>query len=275
MVTGNIARGRASVNRMASCAGADVFPVDVGMKETIEAGNLLHRKTRNGTRNLSREPAMEEAEMLAAIRAGVETAKMLGRKGYHIVALGEMGIGNTTTSSAVASVLLERPAEQVTGPGAGLDQEGVRHKAQVIASAVAAYGLRKEETLRTLQTVGGFDLCALACVWIGGAVYGLAVVLDGLFTSVAALAACRLIPEVRDYLLASHLGKEPAMAAILEELGLKPIIHANLALGEGTGAVSFFPLLDMAYQVYRENATFEELDMDAYQDYGAGKGPEC
>ena len=213
--------------------------------------------------------------MLAAIRAGVETAKMLGRKGYHIVALGEMGIGNTTTSSAVASVPLERPAEQVTGPGAGLDQEGVRHKAQVIASAVAAYGLRKEETLRTLQTVGGFDLCALAGVCIGGAVYGLAVVLDGLITSVAALAACRLIPEVRDYLLASHLGKEPAMAAILEELGLKPIIHANLALGEGTGAVSFFPLLDMAYQVYRENATFEELDMDAYQDYGAGKGPEC
>ena len=275
VVTGNIARGLASVNRMAACAGADVYPVDVGMKETIEAGNLLHRKTRNGTRNFSREPAMEEAEMLAAIRAGVEIAKMLGRKGYHIVALGEMGIGNTTTSSAVASVLLERPAEQVTGPGAGLDQEGGQHKAQVIASAVAAYGLRKEETLRTLQTVGGFDLCALAGVCIGGAVYGLAVVLDGLITSVAALAACRLIPEVRDYLLASHLGKEPAMAAILEELGLKPIIHANLALGEGTGAVSFFPLLDMAYQVYRENATFEELDMDAYQDYGAGKGPEC
>ena len=100
-------------------------------------------------------------------------------------------------------------------------------------------------------------------------------VLDGLITSVAALAACRLIPEVQGYLLASHLGKEPAMAAILEELDLKPVIHANLALGEGTGAVSFFPLLDMAYQVYRENATFEELDMDAYQDYGAEKRPEC
>lgn len=275
LVTGNIARGLASVSRMAACAKAEVYPVDVGMHDTIEAGNLIHRKTRNGTRNFSREPAMDEPEMLAAIRAGVETVEMLARKEYHIAALGEMGIGNTTTSSAVASVLLSLPAAQVTGPGAGLEPEGVRHKAQVIASAVASYGLRREETLRTLQTVGGFDLCALAGACIGGAIYGIPIVLDGLITAVAALAACRLIPEVREYLLASHLGKEPAMAAILQELKLRPVIHANLALGEGTGAVAFFPLLDMAYQVYRENATFQELALDAYQDYGAEKRQEC
>ncbi|SFH32038.1 nicotinate-nucleotide-dimethylbenzimidazole phosphoribosyltransferase [Lachnospiraceae bacterium NLAE-zl-G231] len=283
VVTGNIAKGLASVNRMASCAGADVFPVDVGMKDDLKLKGLLVEKTRNGTRNFLKEPAMEDEDMLAAIRAGVEMTEMLSDGGYHILALGEMGIGNTTTSSAVASVLLGLPAEEVTGPGAGLDKEGVRRKIAVINQAAAAWKLgihgplsgdgekdtqlMMQETLRTLRTVGGLDLCALTGACIGGAIYRVPIVLDGLITAVAALTACRLLPGVRDFLLPSHLGKEPAMAAIYEELKFCPVIHARLALGEGTGAVALFPLLDMACQVYRENATFGDLEMDAYEDY--------
>lgn len=283
VVTGNIAKGLASVNRMASCAGADVFPVDVGMKDDLKLKGLLVEKTRNGTRNFLKEPAMEDEDMLAAIRAGVEMVEMLSDGGYHILALGEMGIGNTTTSSAVASVLLGLPAEEVTGPGAGLDKEGVRRKIAVINQAAAAWKLgihgplsgdgekdtqlMMQETLRTLRTVGGLDLCALTGACIGGAIYRVPIVLDGLITAVAALTACRLLPGVRDFLLPSHLGKEPAMAAIYEELKFCPVIHARLALGEGTGAVALFPLLDMACQVYRENATFGDLEMDAYEDY--------
>ena len=166
---------------MASCAGADVFPVDVGMKDDLKLKGLLVEKTRNGTRNFLKEPAMEDEDMLAAIRAGVEMTEMLSDGGYHILALGEMGIGNTTTSSAVASVLLGLPAEEVTGPGAGLDKEGVRRKIAVINQAAAAWKLgihgplsgdgekdtqlMMQETLRTLRTVGGLDLCALTrCV---------------------------------------------------------------------------------------------------------------
>ena len=119
VVTGNIAKGLASVNRMASCAGADVFPVDVGMKDDLKLKGLLVEKNRNGTRNFLKEPAMEDEDMLAAIRAGVEMTEMLSDGGYHILALGEMGIGNTTTSSAVASVLLGLPAEEVTGRAQG------------------------------------------------------------------------------------------------------------------------------------------------------------
>ena len=171
----------------------------------------------------------------------------------------------------------------MTGPGAGLDKEGVRRKIAVINQAAAAWKLgihgplsgdgekdtqlMMQETLRTLRTVGGLDLCALTGACIGGAIYRVPIVLDGLITAVAALTACRLLPGVRDFLLPSHLGKEPAMAAIYEELKFCPVIHARLALGEGTGAVALFPLLDMACQVYRENATFGDLEMDAYEDY--------
>ena len=194
-----------------------------------------------------------------------------------------MGIGNTTTSSAVASVLLGLPAEEVTGPGAGLDKEGVRRKIAVINQAAAAWKLgihgplsgdgekdtqlMMQETLLSWARIGGLDLCALTGACIGGAIYRVPIVLDGLITAVAALTACRLLPGVRDFLLPSHLGKEPAMAAIYEELKFCPVIHARLALGEGTGAVALFPLLDMACQVYRENATFGDLEMDAYEDY--------
>ncbi len=291
VVTGNIAKGLASVNRMASCAGADVFPVDVGMKEDLQLPGLLVKKTRNGTCNFLKEPAMEDRDMLAALQAGVEMVEKLASEGYRLLALGEMGIGNTTTSSALASVMLGVPAEKVTGPGAGLDKEGVRHKTEVIDRAIAAWRLesagplqeggeqvretQRRETLRALRTVGGLDLCALTGACIGGAVFRVPVVLDGLITAVAALAACRLLPGVRDFLLPSHLGKEPAMAAIYEELKAVPVIHARLALGEGTGAVALFPLLDMACQVYRENATFGDLEMDAYEDYGTQEVPVC
>lgn len=181
---------------------------------------------------------MEDEDMLAAIRAGVEMTEMLSDGGYHILALGEMGIGNTTTSSAVASVLLGLPAEEVTGPGAGLDKEGVRRKIAVINQAAAAWKLgihgplsgdgekdtqlMMQETLRTLRTVGGLDLCALTGACIGGAIYRVPIVLDGLITAVAALTACRLLPGIRNFLLPSHLGRNRPWRPFMRNLSFAP-----------------------------------------------------
>ena len=189
-----------------------------------------------------------------------------------------MGIGNTTTSSAIVSVMLGIPASRVAGRGAGLDSEGVKRKIIVIESAIKKYGLDKgtqkqsvrniqENTFNTLRCLGGLDIAGLTGVFIGGALYHIPVILDGLISAAAALAADRIVPGCRNYMLASHVGKEPACNFILEELGLEPVINARLALGEGTGAVLLFPMLDMALEVYRENTTFNDINVIQYERF--------
>ena len=179
-----------------------------------------------------------------------------------------MGIGNTTTSTALASILLNLEPEAVTGRGAGLDDSGLKRKVEVIAKAKEMYGRYADNPLKLLQSIGGLDIAGLVGVYIGGAVYGIPVVADGVIATVAAFIAVRLQPEINDYIIVSHQGKEPAMKALLDSLGKKAVIHAELALGEGTGAVMMFPLLDMALQVYRGNTTFDDIQIAAYEDYG-------
>lgn len=267
IVAANMAKGLASICRMAGIAGADVIPVDIGMKDTIVQKNLMDAKVAPGTRNFLKEPAMTEKELMKAIGIGINMVAEWKEKGYQILATGEMGIGNTTTSSALASVLLDIPVESVTGKGAGLSREGIEHKKRVISQAIKKHGLKKEQTWRTLMTVGGLDIAGLTGVYIGGAIYHVPVIIDGVISAVAALAAERLIPGCREYMLPSHMGKEPAAAAIMAELGLEPIIDAGLALGEGTGAVLLFPMLDMALEVYRENTTFEDVNIGQYERF--------
>ena len=179
-----------------------------------------------------------------------------------------MGIGNTTTSTALASILLNLEPEAVTGRGAGLDDSGLKRKVEVITKAKEMYGRYADNPLKLLQSIGGLDIAGLVGVYIGGAVYGIPVVADGVIATVAALIAVKLQPEINDYIIVSHQGKEPAMKVLLDSLGKKAVIHAELALGEGTGAVMMFPLLDMALQVYRENTTFDDIQIAAYEDYG-------
>lgn len=267
VVTENFAKGIASVNRMAAVAGADVIPVDMGVAGEIREPGVRNLKIASGTANLRREAAMSEEQALEAIHAGIALAGELKDSGYQLLALGEMGIGNTTTSSAVASVLLNTAVESVTGRGAGLSGEGLKRKIQVIEEAIALHQPSPDEPLKVLSCLGGFDIAGMTGLLLGGAVYGIPVVLDGMISAVAALLAQAFCPRVTDYILPSHLGKEPACALVMERLGLEPVIHGQLALGEGTGAVMLFPLLDMAYAVYQENSTFADIQIEAYEHF--------
>ena len=267
IVAANMAGGIANVCRMAHFAGAQVFPVDIGIASDDIVENLTNRKVRKATRDFLIEPAMTKQEVLQAILVGIEEVEHCKEKGYQLIATGEMGIGNTTTSSAMASVLLDMPVCQVTGRGAGLDDKGLLRKQQVIEQAIAKYNIPREDTLTVLQTLGGLDIAGLVGLYIGGAIYRIPVVIDGIIASVAALVAFRLIPQTLDFMMPSHASKEPATKAIMRELSLEPVIEAELALGEGTGAVMLFPLLDMALQIYHANTTFSDISIQDYERY--------
>lgn len=258
---------KTSVCRMAAAIGADVIPVDIGINRKEPIAGVLDKKIACGTKNFRSEPAMTREEALRAISAGISLVDSCKKSGYRLIGTGEMGIGNTTTSSAVAAALLGCPAREVTGRGAGLSDDGLRHKTQVIREALEQYGFGTEEALRILQTVGGLDIAGLTGVFIGGAMYHIPIVLDGIISGVAALLAERLLPGCRDYMIPSHKGREPAAGRILEELGLRPVLDADMALGEGTGAVMLFSLLTMALSLYENQTTFDEIEVEQYERY--------
>ncbi len=265
VVTENFAKGIASVNRMASVAGADVMPVDIGVAGEIGEPGVQNCKIAPGTANLRREPAMTQEQALAAVHTGIRIAGNMKDAGYDILAVGEMGIGNTTTGSAIASVMLNEAVEMVTGRGAGLSEEGLQRKRQVIREAIALHQPDPEDPVAVLAALGGLDIAGMCGLMLGGAIYRFPVVLDGMISLAAALLAQKMCPIVTDYLLASHVGREPACERGLQKLGLEPLIHGRLALGEGTGAVMLFPLLDMAEAVYRQNRTFADIQIKAYE----------
>jgi nicotinate-nucleotide--dimethylbenzimidazole phosphoribosyltransferase len=270
LVAESMGRQQSSVCKMAHCAGADVIPVDVGINGSETIPGVLNRKVMPGTRNFLKEPAMTEEQVIRAIAIGMEMAAFCRQQGYGILATGEMGIGNTTTSSAMAAAMLGMNGDEletVIGRGAGLDDSGLVRKKQVIAQALQKYDFHTDETLRILSCVGGLDIAGLVGVFLGAAREHLPVVIDGVISAVAALAAERLVPGVRDYMLPSHRSKEPAAQRILQELGLEPVIDASLALGEGTGAVMMFGLLDMAMAVYHTPTTFEDISVEQYQRF--------
>ena len=208
---------------------------------------------------------MAKDTAIEAIECGIRIVKDLKDKGYGIIATGEMGIGNTTTSSAIAAVLLSRDVEEVTGRGAGLSSIGLDKKINAIKKAIEINKPKKEDPIDVLSKVGGLDIAGLVGVFIGGAALNIPLVIDGFISAVAALVAVKICPKVKGYIIPSHLSKEPAAIAIMEELNLKPFIDCNMCLGEGTGAVAIIPLLDMALSVYGNMSTFEEINVDKYE----------
>ena len=178
-----------------------------------------------------------------------------------------MGIGNTTTSAAMAAAMLRCDVVTVTGRGAGLNDSGLEKKIRVIESAIEKYDLYNKDTFEILMTVGGLDIAGLVGVCIGGALYHIPVVLDGVISMVSALVAGRLLSGVTDFIIPSHEGREPAVALLCEALSVKPVIRASLALGEGTGAVMMFALLDMALSVYKGRTTFDDILVSQYERY--------
>ncbi|WWR14522.1 nicotinate-nucleotide--dimethylbenzimidazole phosphoribosyltransferase [Lachnospiraceae bacterium JLR.KK008] len=267
VVSDNIAEGKASVNRMCGRCGADVFAIDMGIRDETHSRHLISRKIRRGTRDFSTEPAMRMEEVQRAVDTGIDLVRTYAEKGYTLFAVGEMGIGNTTTAGAMAAALLDLPVEEAVGRGAGLSGEGLAKKRKIVAAALERYGLRQRSALEVLACVGGFDIAGMAGAFIGGWLYGVPVIVDGMISAVAALTAARLCPGAGRCMLASHMSREPGMQAVMKELALAPVIDASLALGEGTGAALLFPMLDMAAAVYRSEETFAQIQIESYQKF--------
>ena len=256
-----IAAGRSSVCIMADRARAQVHTVDMGMFQALPHAGLLDRRIAAGTKDMTQGPAMSREEAQKAILAGVDLVADMKAQGYQILLTGEMGIGNTTTSSALASQLLGLEVEAVTGRGAGLSDEGLDRKIRAIQKAVEVNQPDPDDPLDLLHKLGGFDIAGLCGVFLGAALHGLPVLIDGFISAVSALLALRICPWARQVMLASHLSAEPASRAVLDALGLSPLIQAGMRLGEGTGAVAALPLLDMALDVYRDLITYEAIGM--------------
>lgn len=263
VVAENFLNGSTSAAIMCKMAGADVFPIDIGIAKDTK---LRNEKIAYGTKNMAYEWAMTRDEAIRAVETGIRIAAELAEQGYEILATGEMGIGNTTTSSAVASVLLDKPVEKMTGRGAGLTSEGLKRKQEVIRRAVQLHHPDRTDGMDVLAKVGGFDLGGMAGVFLGGAAKKIPVVIDGFISAAAALLAVTICPTAGEYMIASHLSKEPAMQMILEALGKKPMLTCEMCLGEGTGAVALFPLLQMAEAVYSQMSTFGEISIESYKE---------
>ena len=219
-----------SVCTMAKAAGAQVLPVDMGMVEPVEG--MLDCRLAAGTNDLSQGPVMTREQAEQAICTGIRLAEEQARKGCRLLATGEAGIGNTTTSSAVASVLLNLPVEQVTGRGSGLTNDGLQRKIDAIKRGIAVNQPDRNDPVDVLAKVGGFDIAGMCGAFLGGALCHTPVIMDGFISTVAALCAVRLCPAVLDYILPSHVTAEPAGKALMQELGFDPMIHGDLRQGQ-------------------------------------------
>lgn len=262
LVAQSIAEGTANINLMASVSATDVFAVDMGMFSCV--AGTLDRRIGCGTQNMTCMPAMTRQQAEMAIQTGIDLVGEMKSRGYQLIVTGEMGIGNTTASTAMACALLGFAPEEITGRGAGLSDQGLVRKRKAVSRALNVNGPDADDPLDVLAKVGGFEIAGMAGAFLGGMKHRVPVVIDGVISAVAALTAVRICPQARDFLLASHMSREPAMVRIVEELGLHPVLHADMALGEGTGAVALLPLLDMALKVYHGPHTFDELGMEAY-----------
>ena len=264
IVAENFLSGDTSACVMCRQCGTKVIPVDIGMAVDTKVATDL--KVACGTANMTKGPAMTREQAVQALEAGIEMVRRLKEDGYGLLATGEMGIGNTTTSSAVASVLLNRPVEEMTGRGAGLSGDGLNRKIHAIKKAIEINQPNQEDAIDVLAKVGGFDIAGMAGMFLGGAAFGVPVVIDGFISCVAALIAQRICPQMGDYMIASHVSQEPAAHPLLEALGKEAVLHGEMCLGEGSGAVALFPFLDMGVAVYESMSTFEDIHVDQYEE---------
>ena len=260
-VAENFLQEKATVAILCRGAHADLFPIDIGMARDTKVPRY---KVAYGTKNMAKGPAMTREEAVRALETGIAVAEEKIAAGYQLMATGEMGIGNTTTSSAMAAVFLNQPVLELTGRGAGLSSEGLARKIAAIEKAIAINQPDPSDPIDVLAKVGGFDIAGMAGVFLAGAAHGVPVVMDGFISCVAALLAARIAPFAKDYMIASHVSKEPAAHLLLAELGKEAFLHCDMCLGEGTGAIMLFPILDQANAVYRGMATFDEAQIETY-----------
>ncbi len=255
----NFLQNKTGINVIARQVGARVIVVDMGVATDLgQDANLISRKVDYGTQNMAVGSAMTGHQAMQAMEAGIELVNSEADKGLDIVGTGDMGIGNTTASSAICAVMTGRSVAEVTGQGTGLTDEQLRHKITVIERALAVNRPDPAQPLEVLAKVGGFEIGGLVGVMLGAAARRIPVVIDGFISGAAALIATALSPRLKDYLIAAHLSAEPGHKVLLEHLGLKPLLSLDMRLGEGTGATLGIFLADTAARVLNEMATFGE-----------------
>jgi nicotinate-nucleotide--dimethylbenzimidazole phosphoribosyltransferase len=255
----NFLSGGAAINALAASAGARVIVVDAGVAAELPSHPGLRRAgIARGTRNLRREPAMSRDDAARAILAGAEVVREEAARGMDLLALGEMGIGNSTAAACLTAAYTGAPPAVATGRGTGLDDAGLAHKRQVVAEALARARPDPADPLGTLAELGGLEIALLAGAALAAAARRIPVVLDGYIATSAGLAAAALQPRVASFLVAGHRSAEPGHRAALEHLGLRPLLDLDMRLGEGTGAALAIPIIRAAARTLREMATFEE-----------------
>jgi nicotinate-nucleotide--dimethylbenzimidazole phosphoribosyltransferase len=258
----NFLQEGAAINVLARLHHAELTIVDVGVDADFgDLPGLLHRKVRPGTRNMLHEPAMTEDEMLGALQIGLELATGALEKRVTLIAVGEMGIGNTTSASVITAVLTRQPAALVTGQGTGVEKGAHEHKISVVDAVIQKHfgkelRLSDAQPLEVLRRVGGLEIAAMVGLVVGAARYQIPVIADGFISTAAAALAYALAPRVKEYLFAGHCSREPGHLFLLEYLGLDPILTLEMRLGEGTGAVLAMPIIESAVRLYTDMATF-------------------
>ncbi|WP_199615612.1 nicotinate-nucleotide--dimethylbenzimidazole phosphoribosyltransferase [Paenibacillus alkalitolerans] len=265
----NFLNGGAAVNVLARSAGADVFCVDMGVAADVDHPRLLVKKTVRGTSNMTKGPAMSVEMAVEAIQAGIDTVEMLKGKGYRLLAVGEMGIGNTTAAAAILSAATGAAAELSVGRGTGIDDAGLARKREAVRKALQVNAPDRNDPLDILGKVGGLEIAGMAGVCLGAGMHRLPVVIDGFISTAAALIATMIAPNAAHYLFPSHLSQEPGHALLLEQLGMSPPLRLDMRLGEGTGAVLCMSLIESAVRIMNEMATFESAGVSGQSDAGS------
>ena len=255
----NIINGGAAINVLARHAGAEVLVVDIGVDYTFEeTDGLAIRKVVPGTKNMLKEPAMSRSEAESCVNVGIDLATAYAEKGYSLFGTGDMGIGNTTPSSAIAAVLTGRSVAEVTGKGTGITDASLAHKITVIEESIRLHKPNPADGLDVLAKVGGAEIGGIAGLCLGAAAARVPVVVDGIISTAGALIAYAIEPKTAEYMFAAHKSVEIGQKAMLDRMGLKPILDLDLRLGEGTGGALAMLLIEGGLKIYREMATFSE-----------------
>lgn len=262
IVTDNFTKGITGVSALSAFGGCDTSVVDIGVKGSLINPKIYNRKIINGTNNIAKGPAMTAEDVTRAIHVGIEMIDQLVLEGYTLFGTGEMGVGNTTTSAAVFSVLEGVSVDIATGKGSGLTDPQYAHKKEIIKAAIARNNPNKDNVIDVLAKVGGLDIAGLCGCYIGAAKHKVPIVIDGFIASVAALCAFRLAPYIKDYTFPSHLSAEPGALALMQALGLEPMLHLNLRLGEGSGCPLGFTIIESALYTMLNMGTFEDAQVN-------------
>src|SRR5262245_29675516 len=256
----NFLRGTAAICVLSQALNIELKIVDMGIAAAIQDSRLIDLRIQLGTRNFVKEPAMTETEMHQAIQAGMTFARAAKASGIQLLAGGDMGIGNSTAASAIFSSLFRLDPGEVTGYGAGLDEQGRTRKIEVIRAAMTTWNT-PSQPLEVLRHFGGYEIAALTGLYLGGAAEGIATLVDGFICTAAAAVAIHLSPHCKDYLFFSHASAERGYAKVLDRLQVQPLLDLGMRLGEGTGAAMAMQIFDSAIALFRQMPTFEEAEV--------------